>query len=389
MIAVIETVTGSLSHEIFNAGMIWQIRKVYPEEEITYFCEKEQAEYVKKILDTQGCKGVTYETMNRIYLEFSRQEIAENKQEYRNIFRKCWKARFVVILTLSAVNSGLVKNIIRRFDNLKFGVCLHGEVEMILPQNENKLNRGVGGIKALKEYKIEHLKNKYFKDNLNEMAALPNCRVILYSDAYKRYRDDIEDALFDNISVLNLPYVFTYNKCMPEKGKVFRIGIMPSSAAAEDRNCIKIIEYLDSRKDKILYPYRFLIFNYHIGTYKNVGYITKHGRKRKDIEDFMRGCDWMLIPYDIRKYVLSSSGVMFDSIEAERPFFALDSNSFGKAIEAGCGIWESSIEALGERIIEQINSKNEGYAEWFQHVRRYKMLVEKENLERIERIFGK
>ncbi len=388
MIAVVETVTGSLSHEMFNAGMILQIRKVYPEDEITYFCEKEQAGYVKRILDMQGCNGVTYETMNRVYLEFSRKEIADNKQEYINIFRKCWKARFVVILTLSAVNSGLVKNIIKHFDNLKFGVCLHGEVEMILSQEKISFRKMLG-INALKEYKIEHLKKRYFKDNLNQMAAMPNCRVILYSDAYKKYKSDIDSTLFDNISVLNLPYVFTYNKYMPPEGNLFRIGIMPSSAAAEDRNCIKIIEYLDNQKNRILYPYRFLIFNYHIGTYKNVGYITKPRRMRKDIKDFMERCDWMLIPYDRKKYVLSSSGVMLDSIEAERPFFALDSNSFEKAIEAGCGIQEASIEALGERMINQINSKNERYAEWFQNVKKYKARIETENLEQIERIFGK
>lgn len=40
------------------------MRKVYPEEVITYFCEKEQVEYVKRILDTQGGKGVTHETIN-------------------------------------------------------------------------------------------------------------------------------------------------------------------------------------------------------------------------------------------------------------------------------------------------------------------------------------
>lgn len=93
----------------------------------------------------------------------------------------------------------------------------------------------------------------------------------------------------------------------------------------------------------------------------------------------MKLCDWILIPYDKSKYILSSSGVMFDSIEEERPFFALDSKCFKKAIEAGCGIRETTIDALGERIIEEINGQDSGgYSQYSKNISNYK----KKNRER-------
>lgn len=99
-------------------------------------------------------------------------------------------------------------------------------------------------------------------------------------------------------------------------------------------------------------------------------------------------CDWILIPYDNKKYILSSSGILFDSIEAERPFFALGSPSFYKAIKAGCGIQENSIEELGERIIQQINNKNLDYKWYYNNIKNYKKRVEKENIEGIIKILG-
>ena len=222
------------------------------------------------------------------------------------------------------------------------------------------------------------------------MTKLPNCNIILYSDVYKKYKNCISQSLYANIKVLNLPYVFTYDKKEPAKSNIFRIGIMPSSAAAEDKNCIKIIQYMSKQKNRIFYPYKFLIFNYNIGCYENVNYINKPGKKRSDIEYFMKLCHWILIPYDKSKYILSSSGVMFDSIEEERPFFALDSKCFTKAIEAGCGIRETTIDALGERIIEEINGQDSGerYSQYSKNIRNYKKRIEKENLKGLAEIFG-
>lgn len=380
MIAVIETITGGISHEAFNAGMLYQLHNVYPNEEIIYFCEKEQAKCVKRILAIHGCKNIRFSTINRIYVECTNENIVDNKQEYIHIFKKCLHAKFVLILTMDTVNSGLVKNFMKKFYYLKFGVCIHGCIENILPQNEAKFCKN-------------HQKKReldYFKKNLDDMTKLPNCNIILYSDVYKKYKNCISQSLYANIKVLNLPYVFTYDKKEPAKSNIFRIGIMPSSAAAEDKNCIKIIQYMSKQKNRIFYPYKFLIFNYNIGCYENVNYINKPGKKRSDIEYFMKLCHWILIPCDKSKYILSSSGVMFDSIEEERPFFALDSKCFTKAIEAGCGIRETTIDALGERIIEEINGQDSGerYSQYSKNIRNYKKRIEKENLKGLAEIFG-
>lgn len=105
MIAVIETITGGISHEAFNAGMLYQLHNVYPNEEIIYFCEKEQAKCVKRILAIHGCKNIRFSTINRIYVECTNENIVDNKQEYIHIFKKCLHAKFVLILTMDTVNS--------------------------------------------------------------------------------------------------------------------------------------------------------------------------------------------------------------------------------------------------------------------------------------------
>lgn len=390
MIAVIETAMGSLSHEVFNAGILYQLHNIYSNKEITYFCEREQAKCVKRILDEHGCKNnINFSYISRPFLEFSKKEMAANKREYIKIFSECYDADFVIILSLVYINSGLIKNIVGRFQNIKFGICIHGYIENILPQNDVKFEKRYNLFKALKEFRKNKIALEYFKRNLNEMALFSNCNIILYSDVYKNYKKYINQPLYENIKTLNLPYAFSYDGKAPVKSNIFKIGVMPSSAAAKDHNCIKIIQYMDRQRSRINYPYKFIIFNHYIGDFSNVIYFKSMKKTRKDIERFMNGCDWILIPYDENKYILSSSGVMFDAIEAERPFFALGSPSFFKAIDAGCGIQRKSIEDLCEQIIDKINDKNRNYGVYRENAARLKKQMEKENIEKLIEIFGK
>lgn len=390
MIAVIETMLSGISHEAFNAGMLYQLFNVYPDEEIVYYCEKEQGKFVKRLLDTHGCKhNIRFSYINNTYLNYDRQSIKGSKEEYIGIFHQCSNVRLVLVLTLEPVNSGLLKNLMKKFQNVKFGVCIHGYIEEILPQNAVRFQINDGAFNAVKKYRQKEGALRYFKQNLADMAKLHNCNIILYSDMYKRYKDCIDPQVYQNIKVLNLPYIFTYDKRSPEVNQKFRIGIMPSSVAAKDRNCIKIIKYMIKHKDMINQPYSFIIFNHDIGNLENVEYVRRQGGTRRDVEQFMELCDWMLIPYDENKYILSSSGVMFDALEAERPFFALGSPSFYRAIEAGCGIQENSIENLAARIINQINRNNPEYDKYRENIRNYKMQMEVENLEWLKKIFEK
>lgn len=390
MIAVIDTMLSGISHEAFNAGMLYQLSNVYPDEEIVYFCEKEQGKFVRRILDIHDCKhNIRFSYINNTYLSFDRQSIEGSKKEYVEILRQCSNVKLVLVLTVEAVNSGLLKNLMKKLQNIKFGICIHGYIEDILPQNTVKFSLNSGVFNAVKEYRQKEGALRYFKQNLADMAKMYNCNIILFSDMYKRYKDCIDPQVYQNIKVLNLPYIFTYNKEALEVKQKFRIGIMPSSVAAKDMNCIKIIKYMIKHKDMINHPYSFVIFNYDIGNLENVEYVRRPRGTRKDIEHFMKLCDWMLIPYDENKYILSSSGVMFDAIESERPFFVLGSPSFYKAIEAGCGIQEKSIEKLAGRIIDQINKGNPGYGEFRENIRNYKKRMEMENLERLTEIFGK
>ncbi len=390
MIAIIETTMGSISHEVFNAGMVYQIHSVYPNEEIIYFCEEKQSKVVKQILDNNECfTNIKISIISQFYINFCKENIKGTKNEYIHILKKCLNARFIIILSLEPVNIGLVNSIIKKFNNIKFGVCIHGYIENILPQNKIKIEKKLNLINAMKEYQKNTKALSYFKKNLNDMAQMPNCNIILYSDMYKKYKDCIDLPLYQNIKVLNLPYIFTYDKKKPIDNKKFKIGIMASSMAAEDHNCTKIIQYMNQQADKIQYPYQFMILNYPTGDNKNTVRISKPGRLRKDVETFMSMCDWMLIPYDENKYILSSSGVLFDCIEAERPFFVLGSPTFFKAIKAGCGIQECSIKALVEKMIWQINNKNPDYEKYRINIRSLKKRMEKENREQIEMIFGK
>lgn len=390
MIAVIETTMADISHEAFNAGMLYQLQKVYPGEEIIYFCEREQAKCVKRILDMHDCgKNIQFSFIERIYLDCNQREMEGNKREYINIFQQCANARAVIVLSLEAVNSGLLKNLMKKFYYIKFGICIHGYIEDILPQNDVKFEMNYRIFRAVKEYRNKKRAISYFKKNLDDMALLPNCNLILYSNIYERYEECFSPQVYQNIKVFNLPYAFTERKKISEGSNTLGIGIMPSSAAAKDQNCIKIIQYMNEQKDRIRQPYSFVIFNHFIGNYENVRYVIRHKKTRKDVEQFMELCDWMLIPYDENKYILSSSGVMFDSIETETPFFTLGSPSFYKAIGAGCGLQENTIEALAERMIWQINNGNPDYDCYCKNVKKLKWQMEKENMDKIIEIFGK
>ena len=157
---------------------------------------------------------------------------------YIDFFNKCKNVKFIVVLSMQAINSGLLKNLIRGFSSLKFAICIHGNIENILPQNDIKFKISYKLADAIKEYRQAKWELGYFLKNLNEMALLPNCNIILYSENFKNYKKCINANLYQNIKVLNLPYVFTYDKKMPIINTKFKIGMMPLTSAGKSQNAI-------------------------------------------------------------------------------------------------------------------------------------------------------
>ena len=398
MIAIIELAHHSFSHECFNAGTILQVAKAYPKERIIFFAEEEQVMNVSALVpETDVISYCVVKELTEIRNN-SNLNIDDKKQIYDEIRDRILSNEDIsgVVFTSSHCIEGLdASDWVKRFPSIRFLLFQHGELEQLLNiklikmyklYKESLYYMAIYLYLSLKDYirQFKTLSSRKmqvmnYRNYLEKLSECNNADIIVFSDEYLKYSDVISEKVMKKFRKIYLPYVYDWNLNHKPFENEVKIGIMPKTAEAPDAIVWKVVDYVNKHIDKVKKPFKFYMYREQDRGIKNVHTYESKGYDRKYINDFLADCDWLLIPYPKDKYVLSSSGALFDSINRELPVMMYESPSFNGF--ENVGIRGKSITELGELIINTINTYNEQCKEKYVNaMRSLKQKMEQDNI---------
>lgn len=399
MIAVIELAHHSFAHECFNAGTLLQVAKAHPEEVIIYYAEEEQTKCVGKLLS--GINNISYHVIEDLDLIRRNNNLKVDMKEkiFSSILDNIFKNNQITtaLFTSSHCFEGLdASRWVEKFPNIHFLFFQHGEVEQLLNiklikiyklYRESLYYMAIYIYLSLKDYihQIKTLKNRkkgviQYRQYLEKLGMYDNASIILFSTEYLKYKDVISGNLISQFKKIYLPYVYDWDlKHRPFDGEV-KIGILPKTAEAPDAVVWKVVDYVNQHIDRVKKPFKFYMYREQDRGIKNVYTYESKGYDRKYINEFFEDCDWLLIPYPKNKYVLSSSGSMFDCINMELPIMMYESPCFNGFEDIG--IRGKTVTELGELVIDTINTYDEECkSKYIKKMRSLKVKMEQDNVE--------
>ena len=214
-------------------------------------------------------------------------------------------------------------------------------------------------VKQIRSFRARKNELALQKEGMKKLSLCDNFNFIVFSEQYKKYREYLCDSIYSKIINIWLPYA----ENALEQGEAneyknflkVRIGGMPSPVADREAVFWQIVKYINAHSDKIQYGYEFVLFRRRNQNVKNVHTYSNWDDSRENVIEFYDSVDWMLIPYSENRYSLSASGISYDALYMCVPQFMYTSNCFADLLRFDVGIRGTSIEDLGEKIIEAIN----------------------------------
>lgn len=393
MILVVDFACRGFSHEEFNAGTLFYIRKAFENEPIFYLAEYEQTECVKNILlnkskisdiemlktDKDVAAGGDILKAIQIKLEGI---LASNKEIDR-----------ILITSITEDAFDYLKRLINRYSETKFIICLHGSVELLLPpikwESKFYIHRFRRDMERKRLYVNRVKIVDLYRKQIEEYVKLKNCSFIAFNDSFIKTDLGKLNCMKAKTEIIHLPYIYIP---VPDKidSEKIRIGLMPSSVDDNYENCIEIIDGVNKRLKEYRTKYEFVSCNYLIKRFlKNTEVYLLEDKTRKSIDKFFSTIDYLLIPYGINKYRISSSGVMFDAISQDVPVIMYSSKCFDMYKKYNIGLSGTDIEGMVDTIVHQIKQgKDEKHREMIDNIHRLKKNMDRENIEKFKKILN-
>lgn len=406
MIIIIDLESFTFSHEEFNAGTIYQIAVAHPDKDIVYYAEREQIKYVTKLIKVKNVKNICFQKLS-LLSKIREEKDANIKNIYEDILNDIFiqNEKIDNIIFTSCAPEGLpvLYESIKKNQDIKFSLMLHGNIELLIKLNLMQINGlyKIGPIylksqlldmfRQLKSVFDEkkYMKVWFIRKYLNLLAEQDNVNFFVFSDEYLKYQNKIGLKLCQKFNKIFLPYIFNM-EIKHEFGtdNEVRIGIMPSTAAAKDAVVWKIVSYVNRHVNKVNKNFKFVLFRGWNRGLKNTVTYENTEKDRANLERFFRSCDWILLPYPKSKYILSCSGVLFDSFNMEVPIIMYSSNSFNDFDKYNVGIRKYSIKELGEAVIELINKYSKGdMVKYIENIHAMKDEIQRSNIQTFKDIF--
>lgn len=368
MIAVVDMVNKGVSHEMFNAGMLLQICEAYPDSKVVYYAEEQQIDNVSRILSGRketSC-GLSFEKKILSSIDDLAWLLSRHMDISAIVFTGVLNNSYEDVLTPFAENN----------PDIKIWILQHGEIEgwlrketVVIPRFYTIYPRAIASSikrvykQVLSLHKRESERKKMIS-GMRKAAKEKNIGFIVFSDEFANRLDIIDVDVFDKMKRLYLPYVNGIIEKTHKRDHVV-IGALPSAVAAPDASVWRVIKYVNRKISKINTKFIFCLFRRNTQCVKNVTSWDSWDDSRENINDFLRNCDYVLVPYDEKKYVLSSSGIAHDAIYSEVPLIMGGSHCFDQFEEADIGIRGRSIKEIGDAIIDELNhyssEKKENY----------------------------
>lgn len=357
MIAVVDMVNKGVSHEMFNAGMLLQICEAYPASEVVYYAEEKQIENVSRILSEK--ETVSHLSYNKSILS-SLDDLEMLLCRHKNI------SSIVFTGVLTSSYEDVLIPFARNNPNVQIWILQHGEIEgwlrketVVIPRAYTVYPRVIASsikriFKQIISLRRRELERKKMISGMKKASKENNIWFIVFSDEFENHLDVIDTCVFKKMKRLYLPYVDGIIERKHNTDCVV-IGALPSAVASPDASVWRVIRYVNKKKKRITTDYTFCLFRRKNQCVKNVTTWGSWDDSRENIDAFLRNCDYLLVPYDERKYILSSSGIAHDAIYSEVPIIMGGSRCFDQFDEAQIGIRGQSIKEIGDSIIDELN----------------------------------
>lgn len=404
MIKVADFLNPKMGHEEFNAGLLCQIREAYPDSEIVFFAHAFHLDHIRNLIET-------YIRIDNISFVAIDDYLSNGMNVTVEYIYKWGDEHSPLIITASNERIySAVASFAREHNNFHIYIEAHGEIECFADDERLSFAK----IYTLKPRAVAHTVkcnilevvnhrkriegNRRTKQAIREFCQEKNTHLLMFSQAYLiNNLWSFDETIAAKIIYIHLPYI---NHEITDKNNdddCIYIGCMPRTLRQKDINAWRIIKYVNKRESKIKKDYCFLLFRYyhprwgHVKTFYSVDDdISLTGGKpcyRKDIVDFIVKCNFALIPYGEKMYVLSSSGIMADSIQYGTPVLMYQSHCFDEYEDKGIGIRTKSIQEMGDAIIEAINSYSEDTMNLYkQNIQKCKDMLWSENITKLKKL---
>ena len=329
--------------------LTYQLSLVYPNEEVRYFAEKEQAERVSKIVPDNN--HISFETITMLG-KIRNMEISPSSQIYNDILKHILdegNIRAVIFTGYEYEYANGLINLIQHHPKVPFFFFQHGEIEqLLLPTNQ--LERW--GIYSLPTWKYrlgaarviindyifqvksiicgKKRKNKImYINHLETLALCSNVHFFVFSNEYTKYDLPLSANVISKFVKLFLPYVFDESPTKNNKNNdSVKFLICASTAEAKDGIVWKIVNYVNANSKRIKHSYEFFLGGGDCRKIPNVVPYIHQNRGQHDLQEAMSVCDYLLLPYPASRYALSSSAVFTDAINMQLPIIMGASSCF-------------------------------------------------------------
>lgn len=394
MIAIIDFACKGESHDIFNAGTIYQISRAFTDEEIVFLADKTHLDCVASIIPSEEKQRIRFTNANI------------NEKKYSDFFLKnvdSLPISKVIITSIYIEDLNYIYKVMSERTSIQFIMLQHGQIEYLVDKNAFKqrfhvfrfyphnirmhislLHRYIGHKrKCIKERK-EKGHGKNFSVNMELCSELENVKFVVFSDNYKKYTKKISSKIISKFEKVDLPYVFDFDlEKKQENLDIIKIGLMPTIIDAPDELALRVILWFNMWSGQTKKKVEFVFFRHDSWDLKNVCSFENKDYDRKNMNDFLRICDFILLPIGSKKYKLSTSGTLLDAINAETPIIMGPSNSFNEFEDKRIGFRGNNVIGLGKIIIKIANElRPDDYANMVRNLKMLKKEMEEKNIER-------
>lgn len=352
MILLIEAQCKNWEHNRVNYGIIKQIKSAFPNEGIKLYAENQHIINLTKLLEHDQ---IEIDSENIEFYDW-RKENQDCKDEYENllecILSENHDAREVMLLSC---NKGIIlacDAMSRNHINVTFHLFLHSATEEIYYQKKKQLKDKVWYfLSSIKHLRFQSKPVISMKECM-EKCREKNCKFIIYSPNYEwALKGKLDIEILDKILFLHHPlFESNLNKIKLQLNNII-VGIY---GQAVNQNALLIVKNYNSRYDNKTVVFKVMAnSDNEILLQKNVERLfDKDYVTNEELEQAIKGFDFILIPYDNNQYIVTASGIFSDAISQEIPLLMLNSPYLQYYNKYEVGILCKDIDAMAKKISE-------------------------------------
>lgn len=376
-IIIIEPECKGWNHEQVNIAWIKMIKKIFPEEKITFWAEENHLRAVKKKTGDLGIEFHVCELPNEA--GDSMRYVQHYKELFSGIFEQEAREQQSKILLLSS-HKGNLKAILQLVDiweKCEFYIVLHAVVEQLI--KKYSFNARIRGGKFYDGWMFGRI--------MNQLASKKNVKFATFSPALtKSLQGYLQERTLEKICFVHHPYDYESMESRESDG-IINIGVM---GATVNHYSLQIMEEVGLRAPNDKYRFTIIRSEQDFSKIRNI-HLVHEGKPilREEMDIECRKMDYMLIPYDKSMYRLSASGVFFDSINYEIVPLMLDSPLLTFYEEKySLGKCHSDIEDLIDDIVGKIELGVEISRKEQEKIRCVKAQLQNENKQYIRKFMN-